>query len=114
MNKIDRKLQFLEFKRHYVLQHEQEVKRIEKLERRNTRSKIKLHLNMKRVAKQPHQEVYCFCRQPAFGKMVACDNPDCPYEWFHYGCIGLTEDPDANEKWFCSDTCRQAYARKHI
>ena len=25
--------------------------------------------------------------------MVACDNEDCPYEWFHYPCVGITDPP---------------------
>ena len=23
--------------------------------------------------------------------MVGCDNDSCPVQWFHYGCVGLTE-----------------------
>jgi len=26
--------------------------------------------------------------------MVACDDPDCPHEWFHFVCVGLTEEPE--------------------
>lgn len=40
------------------------------------------------------------CRRPDFGqKMVACSNDDCPisHEWFHYGCVGLSEDWLQNE-----------------
>jgi hypothetical protein len=32
---------------------------------------------------------YCFCNSIAFGKMVACDNPRCPREWFHVRCINV-------------------------
>ena len=46
--------------------------------------------------------LYCFCRQISFGQMVACDNGDnCPYEWFHFECVGLTEQPKGS--WYCSD-----------
>ena len=24
---------------------------------------------------------------------MACDNEDCPYEWFHYPCVGITDPP---------------------
>ena len=24
------------------------------------------------------------------GRMIACDNPLCPYEWFHFRCVSLT------------------------
>lgn len=30
-----------------------------------------------------------FCRRISFGSMVACENPDCPIEWFHFECVGL-------------------------
>jgi len=33
--------------------------------------------------------------------MVACDGTDCPYEWFHYECVGLTEPPTG--VWYCPD-----------
>lgn len=33
----------------------------------------------------------------------------CPYEWFHYACVGLTEPP--NGKWECS-TCASAQNKK--
>ncbi|CDK26831.1 unnamed protein product [Kuraishia capsulata CBS 1993] len=46
-------------------------------------------------------ELYCFCQQISYGNMVACDNPDCKYEWFHYGCVGLKEPPSGI--WYCSD-----------
>ena len=38
------------------------------------------------------------------GRMVACDNPNCPREWFHFECVGLTRKPRG--KWYCSDSCR--------
>lgn len=31
------------------------------------------------------QRPYCTCNQVSFGNMVACDNKDCPFEWFHWG-----------------------------
>ncbi|KAJ3034831.1 hypothetical protein HDV00_004594 [Rhizophlyctis rosea] len=43
---------------------------------------------------------YCFCQDVSYGDMIACDSPSCPYEWFHYDCVGLTEPPKG--KWFCS------------
>lgn len=35
---------------------------------------------------------YCLCQRISFGEMIACDNDDCPIEWFHYGCVGITEE----------------------
>ncbi|PWN22084.1 hypothetical protein BCV69DRAFT_281081 [Microstroma glucosiphilum] len=39
--------------------------------------------------------------------MVGCDNDECPYEWFHLSCLGMTEPPADNRQWFCQD-CSQA------
>ncbi|KAH6618614.1 hypothetical protein C7974DRAFT_440944 [Boeremia exigua] len=34
-------------------------------------------------------KLWCVCRQPARGRMIACDAPGCRVEWFHFGCVGL-------------------------
>lgn len=47
----------------------------------------------------PNEPRYCLCNQVSYGEMVGCDNPECPIEWFHYGCVGLTDAPKG--KWFC-------------
>lgn len=47
------------------------------------------------------EESYCYCRGVSVGKMIACDNPECKIEWFHYKCVGLREDPKGH--WFCPD-----------
>lgn len=49
-------------------------------------------------------EVYCTCRSVSHGDMVACDNDDCPYEWFHWKCVGLTREPPGT--WYCEE-CRK-------
>ncbi|KAG1354809.1 PHD finger protein ING1 [Cocos nucifera] len=49
----------------------------------------------------PNEPTYCFCNQVSYGEMVACDNPDCKIEWFHFGCVGLKEQPKG--KWYCSN-----------
>ncbi|KAB1218220.1 hypothetical protein CJ030_MR3G026100 [Morella rubra] len=49
----------------------------------------------------PNEPTYCFCNQVSYGEMVACDNADCKIEWFHFGCVGLKEQPKG--KWYCSD-----------
>ncbi|PIO13456.1 hypothetical protein AB205_0131310, partial [Aquarana catesbeiana] len=41
----------------------------------------------------PNEPRYCICNQVSYGEMVGCDNQDCPIEWFHYGCVGLSEAP---------------------
>jgi len=52
-----------------------------------------------------NEPTYCYCGQVSYGSMVGCDNDDCPYEWFHLGCLGLKEEPPEGAEWFCPD-CR--------
>ncbi|XP_030751644.1 inhibitor of growth protein 3-like isoform X2 [Sitophilus oryzae] len=47
----------------------------------------------------PNERRYCLCNQVSYGDMVACDNEDCPSEWFHYPCVGITAAPKG--KWYC-------------
>lgn len=49
---------------------------------------------------------YCFCNQRSYGEMVACENDDCPYQWFHTGCLNMKKVPDEDEDWYCP-TCRE-------
>jgi inhibitor of growth protein 3 len=44
-------------------------------------------------------KVYCTCRSVSHGDMVACDNENCEFEWFHWKCVGLTREPVG--KWYC-------------
>ena len=50
-------------------------------------------------------QLYCFCQKESYGDMVGCDNDDCKYQWFHFGCVNITSQ-SAGE-WFCSDACRE-------
>ena len=45
------------------------------------------------------EPTYCFCNNVSYGDMIACDNKNCPYEWFHFPCVGLTAKPEG--KWYC-------------
>ena len=47
---------------------------------------------------------YCFCQRVSFGDMVACDNDNCHYQWFHWDCVGIKEEPVGD--WLCPD-CRK-------
>lgn len=47
----------------------------------------------------PNEPRYCLCNQVSYGDMVACDNEECPSEWFHYPCVGITAPPKG--KWYC-------------
>ncbi|KAG8986918.1 Histone acetyltransferase complex subunit [Tulasnella sp. 427] len=49
------------------------------------------------------KQLYCFCRKLSYGEMIACDNDDCHYQWFHLPCVGIK--PPLPEKWYCSE-CR--------
>ncbi|GIY25273.1 inhibitor of growth protein 5 [Caerostris darwini] len=49
----------------------------------------------------PNEPTYCFCHQVSYGEMIGCDNGDCPIEWFHFSCVGLSNKPKG--KWFCSN-----------
>lgn len=44
-------------------------------------------------------EIWCLCRKPESGRMVACDSGDCGIVWFHYRCVGLKRKPRGD--WFC-------------
>ncbi|KAF2178217.1 hypothetical protein K469DRAFT_599756 [Zopfia rhizophila CBS 207.26] len=54
---------------------------------------------------------YCYCNEVSYGNMIACDNIDCPREWFHLACVNMEKAPNARTKWFCSDECREAHTR---
>lgn len=58
----------------------------------------------------PSEPLYCFCKKGSFGQMIACDNTECPVEWFHYSCVGLKGQPKG--KWFCSRECQDRRARR--
>lgn len=47
----------------------------------------------------PNEPTYCLCVQVSYGEMIGCDNEECPIEWFHFSCVGLTTKPKG--KWFC-------------
>ena len=44
-------------------------------------------------------KAYCLCQKVSYGDMVACDNDKCPYEWFHWTCVGLKSEPVG--LWIC-------------
>uniref|UniRef100_A0A146L453 Inhibitor of growth protein n=1 Tax=Lygus hesperus TaxID=30085 RepID=A0A146L453_LYGHE len=58
----------------------------------------------------PNEPRYCICREVAFGTMVACDSKSCPYEWYHYPCVGITDKPKG--KWYCPH-CTAAMKRRN-
>ena len=46
---------------------------------------------------------FCWSGGKEEGNMVACDNPVCETEWFHFEFAGLKHKPRG--KWFCSEAC---------
>ncbi|KAG1659794.1 Inhibitor of growth protein 3 [Nymphon striatum] len=89
-------------------------------------------------AYDPNEPRYCLCNQVSYGDMVACDNADaiqdydkdvlkklvlceiteinlfnqniyCPFEWFHYACVGISQPPKG--KWYCP-RCTSAMKRR--
>ena len=53
----------------------------------------------------PNEPRYCYCRQVSHGQMVCCDDDDCEREWFHFQCVGLTQEPVGI--WFCPDCTKK-------
>ena len=58
----------------------------------------------------PNEQKYCYCNRGSYGEMVACDNDDCPREWFHLGCTELKEAPAEEEVWYCRE-CRPKFRK---
>ena len=54
---------------------------------------------------------YCYCKRISFGEMIACEAEDCPTEWFHFSCVGLTEDNRPKGSWLCPD-CEKRSKKK--
>lgn len=54
---------------------------------------------------------YCVCQKVSFGDMIACDNESCPYEWFHWSCVGLKSEPQQGGTWYCP-VCTEAMRKK--
>lgn len=50
------------------------------------------------------QQLYCYCQKVSYGDMVGCDNDNCEYQWFHWGCVGLKSEPEG--EWLCP-TCKK-------
>ena len=55
----------------------------------------------KETSHSQEKSTFCFCEKGEFGDMIACDNPSCIIEWFHFKCVGLTTAPSGT--WFCPD-----------
>lgn len=49
------------------------------------------------------KKLYCTCQTVSHGDMVMCENEECPYQWFHFKCVGITKEPVG--EWVC-DYCK--------
>ncbi|ODV97568.1 hypothetical protein PACTADRAFT_140018 [Pachysolen tannophilus NRRL Y-2460] len=54
---------------------------------------------------------YCYCRTGDSGKMIACDNPKCKIEWFHYKCLGFKTNEKVPDTWYCKP-CTELMEKK--
>ncbi|KAI5863312.1 hypothetical protein GGS23DRAFT_527337 [Durotheca rogersii] len=52
----------------------------------------------------------CSCQSKAFGSMVLCDGRFCPYQWFHWNCVGLKSKPRGI--WLCPDCSRSSRKKR--
>jgi inhibitor of growth protein 3 len=60
-------------------------------------------------ADEGDNQKYCICQKVSFGDMVACDNEECPFEWFHWPCVGLKSEPEGT--WICP-VCTEKMKKK--
>eukprot|EP00118_Oscarella_pearsei_P007485 m.36920 g.36920 ORF g.36920 m.36920 type:complete len:155 (+) comp32307_c0_seq2:463-927(+) len=75
--------------------HKPVKKKPKKAKAKKTRDDSPIH----EAAIDPNEPTYCLCDQVSFGEMIGCDNENCPIEWFHFSCVGLSSKPKG--KWYC-------------
>ena len=42
---------------------------------------------------------WCYCQEVKGGSMIKCENPSCPFKWFHMSCLRMKKAPKT--RWFC-------------
>lgn len=50
-------------------------------------------------------DLYCICQKNTNEDMIGCDNQTCKFQWFHFSCVGLKEQPVGS--WYCTDCSLQ-------
>ena len=60
----------------------------------------KLRRSLESDSDSDKENIYCFCQKGSSGRMIACDNRQCQYKWFHYKCVGIKRAPQGT--WLCS------------
>ncbi|KAI9287638.1 hypothetical protein BC943DRAFT_318514 [Umbelopsis sp. AD052] len=68
------------------------------------------HANDSDSQGESDEPLYCICQQVSYGAMVACDGENCPHEWFHYDCVGLTAPPKG--AWYCEHCVAEMQEKK--
>ncbi|KAA1466560.1 hypothetical protein DENSPDRAFT_831411 [Dentipellis sp. KUC8613] len=58
------------------------------------------------------KSLYCFCQERSWGEMIACDNPECAYQWFHLQCVNVKAP--LPEVWFCSECIEKGAAGGYV
>ena len=53
------------------------------------------------ISDDEKEQAYCYCNGPDKGKMIACDDPACPFEWFYVRCLGIRYIPKGD--WYCPE-----------
>ncbi|KAI0340714.1 hypothetical protein BDW22DRAFT_1360162 [Trametopsis cervina] len=49
----------------------------------------------------PNEPRYCYCNGVSAGIMIACEGPQCKYQWFHIECLQLKVVPEGD--YLCPD-----------
>lgn len=58
------------------------------------------------------ENITCPCNENKNDDWVGCDmHEKCDHEWFHLGCVNLTQPPPDEELWFC-DGCQKKYKKE--
>jgi hypothetical protein len=57
---------------------------------------------------------HCIWKSEKLDNMIACDNPNCKIEWYHYSCVGVTEHPKDDEHWICPFCKINSENKKHF
>ena len=54
-----------------------------------------------------HEDValFCVCKVPLTGDMLPCPGGACEGKWFHYNCVGISNDNIPQGVWYCNQ-CR--------
>ncbi|KAH9844375.1 uncharacterized protein C8Q71DRAFT_42128 [Rhodofomes roseus] len=58
-------------------------------------------LEMEEGGDAEDKDLYCICQRMSYGEMIACDNPNCRFQWFHLDCVHLKSP--LPESWYCDD-----------